>query len=50
MITQNPLKRILNKVNRLKTLENLLMKTFRGFRVFKYGLWQKTKTRNAEDQ
>ena len=37
--TQNPLKRALNKGNDLSTSKNELMKFFRGFRVFEYGLW-----------
>ena len=37
----------LNKDNHYKknTLKNELMEIFRGFRVFEYALWQKTKTR-----
>ena len=36
-----------NQVNSLNTSKNELMKIFRGFRVFEYALWQKTKTRKC---
>ena len=34
-----------NQRNSLNTSKNELMEIFRGFRVFEYALWQKTKTR-----
>ena len=36
-----------NQINSLNTSKNELMKIFRGFRVFKYALWQKMKTREC---
>ena len=45
LITQNPLKIALNKINGLNTSKIQLIKIFRGFRVFEYALQQNTKTR-----
>ena len=36
---QNAYRSALNKMNRLNTLKNELVKTFHGFRVFEYALW-----------
>ena len=44
LITQNPLKIALNKINGLNTSKIQLIKIFRGFRVFEYALQQNTKT------
>ena len=40
---QNAKKSARNQIS-LKTLKNELLKIFRGFRLFEYSLWQKTKT------
>ena len=45
LITQNPLKIALNKINGLNTLKIQLIKIFRGFCVFEYALQQNMKTR-----
>ena len=37
-------KSVRNQINSLSSSKNELMKIFRGFRVFEYALWQKTKT------
>ena len=42
---QNAEKSAQNKITSLNTSKNELLKIFRGFRVFEYALWQKTKTR-----
>ena len=44
LITQNPLKIALNKINDLNTSKIQLIKIFRGFRVFEYALQQNAKT------
>ena len=44
---QNASKSARNQINSLVTSKNELIKIFRGFRVFEYGLWQKTKTRKC---
>ena len=44
---QNALRSVQNQINSLNTLKNELVKIFRGFRVFEYALWQKTKTRKC---
>ena len=44
---QNASKSARNEINSLITSKNELIKIFRGFRVFEYGLWQKTKTRKC---
>ena len=48
LITQNPLKIALNKINGLNTSKIQLIKIFRGFRVFEYALQQNTKTRKHQ--
>ena len=48
--TKNAWKSAQNQINSLSTSRNELMKIFRGFRVFEYALWQKTKTGNAGSQ
>ena len=45
--TENAYKSAQNQINSVSTSRNELMKTFRGFRVFKYALWHKTKTRKC---
>ena len=45
--TQNAKESARNYINRLNTSKNELLKIFRGFRVFEYALWQKTKTRKC---
>ena len=47
MNIQNAQKSTQNQTNSLSTLRNELMKIFRGFWVFEYALWQKTKTRKC---
>ena len=42
---QNAEKSAQNKITSLNTSKNELLKIFGGFRVFKYDLWTKTKTR-----
>ena len=44
---QNVQKSAQNQINRLSSSKNVLMKIFRGFRVFEYALWQKAKTRKC---
>ena len=44
---QNANRSAQNQINSLNTLKNELVKIFRGFRVFEYALWQKTKTRKC---
>ena len=44
---QNPQKSAQNQINGLNTSKNELKKIFRGFRIFEYALWQKTKTRKC---
>ena len=44
---QNAYKSAQNQITSLNTPKNELLKIFRGFRVFDYALWQKTKTRNG---
>ena len=41
---QNAKKSAQNQINSLNTSKNVLMKIFRGFRVFQYALWQKANT------
>ena len=41
---QNAPKSAKNQINSLSTSRNELMKSFCGFRVLEYGLWQKRKT------
>ena len=41
---RNAQKSAQNKITSLNTSKNELLKIFRGFRVFKYDLWNKTKT------
>ena len=47
---RNAQKSAQNKITSLNTSKNELLKIFRGFRVFEYALWQKTKTGNAGNQ
>ena len=47
LITQNPLKIALSKINGLNTSKIQLIKIFRGFRGFEYALQQNTKTRKC---
>ena len=47
MNTQNAWESARNQINRINTSKNELLKIFRGFRVFEYALWQKTKTRKC---
>ena len=42
---RNAQKSAQNKITSLNTSKNELLKIFRGFWVFKYDLWKKTKTR-----
>ena len=42
--TQNAPQSAQNQINALSTSRIELLKTFHGFRVFEYALWQKTKT------
>ena len=44
---QNAPKSAQNQINSLSASRNELMKIFRGFRIFKYALWQKTKTQKC---
>ena len=44
---RNAQKSAQNKITSLNTSKNELLKIFRGFRVFEYALWQKTKTRKC---
>ena len=45
--TQNAQQSARNQIIRLNTSKTELLKIFRGFRVFEYALWQKTKTRKC---
>ena len=44
LITQNDLQSFVNNMKNVLPIEKQQTKTFRLFRVFEYGLWQKTKT------
>ena len=48
LITQNPLKIALNKINCLNTSKIQLIEIFRGFRVFEYVLQQNSKTQKRQ--